>query len=56
MEHVQKQHVSFNSRKGSSPSEVFLNISLLFFEFFLSRRCKNIENVHETVINTKIPF
>ena len=26
MEHVQKQHFSFNSRIGNSPSEVFLKI------------------------------
>ena len=32
MEHMQKQHFSFNSRKGSSPSEVFLKILGLFFE------------------------
>ena len=23
---------------------------------FLSRRCQNVENVHETFLNTKIPF
>ena len=27
MEHIQKQHFSSNSRKGSSPFEVFLKIS-----------------------------
>ena len=32
MEHVQKQHFSFNSRKGSNPSEVFLKIPRLFLE------------------------
>ena len=26
------------------------------FVVFLSRRCQNVENVHETFINTKIPF
>ena len=26
MEHVQKQHLSFNSRMGNSPSKVFLKI------------------------------
>ena len=32
MEHVQKQHFSFNSRKGSSPSEVFFkNITAVFW-------------------------
>ena len=34
MEHVQK-HFSFNSTKGSNPSEVFLKISRLFFELVL---------------------
>ena len=116
MEHVQKQHLSFNSRMGCSPFEVFLKISRSVvsrscFELmsqinnlnnekfysktnklilksnsrntnwivepfkqvislstwqkinfkctfcgFLSRRCKNVENVHETFINTKFPF
>ena len=108
-----KQHLSFNSRMESSPSEVFLKILRSCFELmismnndreitsflenfhpktyklilksnsrititgswirsrklsqlstwqkikfvvFLSRRCQNVENVHETFLNTKIPF
>ena len=108
-----KQHLSFNSRMESSPSEVFLKILRSCFELmismnndreitsflenfhpktyklilksnsrititgswirsrklsqlstwqkikfvvFLSRRCQNVENVHETFINTKIRF
>ena len=37
MEHVQKQHFSFNSRMGSSPSEVFLKI--LRFVTVVSQSC-----------------
>ena len=29
MEHVQKQHFSFNSRKGSSPSELFVLMGMV---------------------------
>ena len=33
MAHVQKQHFSFNSRKRSSPSEVFLkNLTAVFWD------------------------
>ena len=32
------------------------SISNAHFVVFLSRRCQNVENVHETFINTKIPF
>ena len=32
------------------------SISNAHFVVFLSRRCQNAENVHETFLNTKIPF
>ena len=32
------------------------SISNAHFVVFLSRRCQNVENVHETFINSKIPF
>ena len=32
------------------------SISNTHFLVFLSRQCQNVENVHETFINTKIPF
>ena len=31
-------------------------ISNAHFPVFLSRQCQNVENVHETFVNTKIPF
>ena len=37
MEHVQKQHFSFNPRKGSSPSAVFLKVSQSCFELMTDR-------------------
>ena len=49
MEHVQKKHFSFNSRKGSSPSEVFLRIWQLFFELM-------VEVTLEKVYYSKLKF
>ena len=51
MEHVQKQHFSFNSRKGSSPSELFLlshtiyNPMVVFWAEFMNEQW-HINNVN----------
>ena len=50
----------FNSKFETSIPAPFIwkspPASKAHFVAFLSRRCQNVANVHETFINTKIPF